>query len=290
MIELSDGLKRRMPFVFALFLGTLAVVLMQSYLGQQRRLLEQERLRLMESYRDPIQIVVAAKDLKQGVTLQASHLEFTSVPEHAAQPYSVTAPRTLLGLVTIAPIAKGEQVLKNKVRPIDAVPTGTILSSLTPEGKRAVTIGLDAMTGVGGFVRPGDKVDIMWTVKLPQPGSKDGQVVMLTLFQDVQVLAVGGQMLGRAPQPTEENRDYTVTLALDPQETSFLLFAREQGRIQLSLRSQREESAQIAISPTNINTVLEAKLGLKTAAPAKPTLQVEVFKGLKRDVVLLSGE
>ncbi len=295
MIRLTETLKRRMPILFALAMGALAVGIMNSWVQGERRKLEAARRKLLEDYRTPIEVVVASKDVHQGVLLDASHLATAAVPEKFAQPYAARSPRDVIGLVTIAPLAEGEQVLLNKVRRPEEVPTGTSLSSLTPEGKRAVTIGVDAVTGVGGFVRPGDNVDVLWNFQLPQVGGQQAQIVTLTLFQDIQVLAVGGQVVGggglQPESQQQQQRDYTVTLALDPQEISFLLFAREQGRIQLSLRPQHEGKSQAAVAPTNINTMLEAKLGIKTTAPPqKHARQVEVFKGLQRDVVLLPEE
>lgn len=291
-LQLSDTIRRRLPILFALVMGTLAVVFMQQYLAGQHRLLAQERARLLQNYQDPIKVLVVSKDLPAGATLEAGLLELADVPEKFVQPYAARTPRDILGLVTAVPLAKGEQVLMNKLRRPDEAPTGSTLAGLTPEGKRAVTIGVDAITGVGGFVRPGDEVDVLWTLKLPGAG-EDGQIVMLTLFQKVTVLAVGGQMAGRPPvdESQQAPRDYTVTLALSPQETAFLLFAREQGRIQLSLRPKKQgESQELAVPPTNINTLLEAKLGIKASPPPRPARQVEVYKGLKRDVVVMAEE
>jgi pilus assembly protein CpaB len=275
-------------------MGTLAVVIMQQYLAGQQRLLAQERARLLEDYREPVSVLVVARDLPPNTPLEAGHLEQASVPEKFVQPYAARTPRDVLGLFTAAPLAKGEQILMNKLRRPDEASSDTTLAGLTPEGKRAVTIGVDAITGVGGFVRPGDEVDVLWTLKLPTAsgGPQDGQVVMLTLFQKVPVLAVGGQMVGRPAvgEAQQAPRDYTVTLALTPQETAFLLFAREQGRIQLSLRPKRGETQEVAVPPTNINTLLEAKLGLKPVAPPRPVRQVEIYKGLKRDVVMMAEE
>ena len=292
--QLSETLRRRLPILFALVMGSLAVIFMQQYLAGQQRVLAQERARLLQNYKDPITVLVVAKDLPPGIVLEAGYFELADVPEKFVQPYAARTSRDVLGLVTAAPLAKGEQVLMNKLRRPDEAPTGSTLAGLTPEGKRAVTIGVDAITGVGGFVRPGDEVDVLWTLQLPQAGggSPGDQVVMLTLFQKVQVLAVGGQMAGRPPvgEAQQAPRDYTVTLALSPQDTAFLLFARAQGNIQLSLRPKRGESQEVLVPPTNINTLLEAKLGLKPAALPKPARRVEVYKGLKRDVVVMAEE
>ena len=296
--RISDTLRRRLPLLFSVFLGALAVIFMQQYLAGEQRKLAQERARLLADYRDPVQVLVTAKDVPAGTTLEVNLLDVAKVPEKFVQPYAARTPRDVTGLVTAVPLAKGEQVLMNKLRRADEVPSGSTLAGMTPEGKRAVTVGVDAITGVGGFVRPGDEVDVLWTLKLPQAGAgpNDSQFVMLTLFQKVPVLAVNGQMAGRpavgegGQQGQQAPRDYTVTLALNPQDTAFLLFARTQGQIQLSLRPKQGEAQEAAVPPTNINTLLEAKLGIKAATPPKPLRQVEVYKGLKRDIVEMAEE
>jgi pilus assembly protein CpaB len=294
-LQLSDALRRRLPLAFAVVAGTLAVLFMRQYIASREQLLQQERARLMEDFKDPITVLVAAKDIPPNFPVEITDLAETKVPEKFAQPYAARSVGDIMGLITAAPIAKGEQIMLNKLRREDEGPVAATLAGVISEGKRAVTIGVDAITGVGGFVRPGDDVDVLWTLKLPGSTPQDAQVVMLTLFQSVPVLAVGAQMAGKPGSAGEQGqaqgpRDYTVTLALSPQETAFLLFAREQGRIQLSLRPKQGEPVEVSVPPTNINTLLEAKLGLKAPAPPKPSRQVEIYKGLKRDVVVLAGE
>ena len=290
-MKLSPGaLRRLLPLVFAAAMGLVAVVLVHQHLSRQQRALELERKRLMADYQEPIEVVVAARDLEPATVLEPAHLTMARVPEKFVQPYASGSPQGLLGMVTLVPLAEGEQVLLNKVRRPEEVPTGSTLSALTPKGKRAVTIAVDTITGVGGFVRPGDAVDVLWTFKLPAASQQESQVVTLTLFQDVPVLAVGQELTEAAKRPVakQEEAGQTVTLALSPQETAFLLFAREQGRIQLSLRSSFDRGSQTAVAPANINTLMDAQLGVQRAPAA--THRVEVYKGLKRDIVVLSEQ
>ncbi len=296
MNQLAGTLRRLMPVIFAVILGLVAVLIMRQYLVQEYRKVERERQRLLADFQAPVKILVAAKDLPEGTALEAGHLATISVPQKFIQPFAARTPNELLGLVTLAPVAEGEQLLTNKVRRPDVSPASSTLSGVMPKGKRAVTIGVDAISGVGGFVRPGDNVDVLWTVKLP---GQAGEVVTLTLFQDVSVFAVGRDIVGR-PVPAGAGAGapggaaYNVTLALVPQEISFLLFAREQGRIQLSLRPKQEGGEQIAISPATsatFNQFMEAQLGIERSEPVeapRPPKQIEVYKGLERDVVLLS--
>ena len=294
----SANAKRLIPLVFAVVFGVVGLAVANRWklskeraLVQQKQALEKERQTLMANYQQPIEVVVAAKDIPEGAMIDASLLTTAQVPERFVQPYSVRTPQELVGKIAVAPIAAHEQILTNKLRKADAVPAGATLSTMTPKGTRAVTIAVDIITGVGGFVRPGDKVDILWTVK------EGDQIATFTLFQEVPVLAVGTEMAGRpAPSGKGEGQasqmaqqGYTVTLALAPPETSALLFAREQGKIQLSLRP-RLEAGQMPIPPANISTLLEAQLGTPAQAAPPVTRQVEVYKGLKRDVVALAEE
>ena len=292
--------------VVSIAAGSLAVVIVRNMMTEERRSLARERQRLQTDYQAPVEVVVAAKDLPEGTALEASQMKMVLVPEKFVQPYAVRSPGEILHRVAVAPIAEGEQILSNKLRSAEAAaaPKESTLSGIMPKGKRAVTIAVDSITGVGGFVRPGDTVDILWTTQVPGASKQESELVTLTLFQEVPVYAVGREVVGRAGSKSqkstssEESPQYTVTLALTPQETSFLLFARDAGRIQLSLRPKADSGTQVAITPANaatFNAFMESQLGVKSSAPPTPppqktARQVEVYKGLKRDVVQLPEE
>jgi len=289
------GRQRLIAFGFALVCGVLAVIFAVQWRGQQLRKFSALEQRLRTNYREPIAVVTAAKELPENTVVEVSHLTTANVPEEFVQPYAVRAPEEVLGKVTIAPIAAGEQMLLNKLRRQEEGPSGT-LSTVMPKGKRAVTITVDAITGVGGFVRPGDMVDVLWTVKAPPVGQEEGQILTFTLFQDVPVLAIGREALGgsrgasKAGQGQEESAAYLVTLALTPQEAAFLLYVREQGRIQLSLRPRGDKGQRVNVAPANMNTLMESVLGKEVTnqPPQKSTHAVEVFKGPERSVVTVN--
>lgn len=279
------------PLMFGLLAGAIGI---QAVRGRQLELEKKYKAltdKLTADYKSPIDVIVAKQDIPQGTEIQIKFLTLAKVPEKFIQPYATANPRDLTGLIAIAPIAKGEQVLKNKLRSASEIPSEGKLSGVTPEDRRAITIGSDALTGVGGFIRPGDNVDVLWTVKLPP--AQGGEAVTMVLFQDVSVLAVANQMVGRPATSQEGNRDYTVTLALTPQEASLLLYAREQGRVQLSLRSQADKGKKVAIAPANSRNLMEAVLGKEAVAPPPPppTTQrtVEVIKGLQRSLVAIEN-
>lgn len=286
--------KRVVPLALSIVLGLSGVYLMNQVLRTERKKLEAEKAKLYKDYRNPFQVIVAAKDIPEGTVLAQEHLGLLPVPEKFLQPYATQNPTQLVGKVTKVPFAEKEQILLNKIRSPDERPKGSNLSDITPEGKRAVTIVVDPTTGVGGFVRPGDKVDMLWTFKLggaPDKGGKaQDELVTLTLFQDVLVMAVNAQMMGLRPPgataDTVPSRESTVTLALTPNEAALVLFAREQGRLQLALRPPKDAGQQVAVQPANLAALMETVLGPQGPAPApSDTRTVEVYRGLQRDVM-----
>lgn len=278
------------PLMFGLMAGAIGIQAVKNREMQLERKYKVLTDKLTADYKGPVDVIVAKQDIPQGTEIQIKFLTLAKVPEKFIQPYATASPNELVGLVNIAPIAKGEQVLKNKLRKPNEIASEATLSGVTPEDRRAITIGSDALAGVGGFIRPGDNVDVLWTVKLP--AAQGGEAVTMVLFQDVSVLAVANQMVGRPASGQEANRDYTVTLALTPQDASLLLYAREQGRVQLSLRSQADKGKRVAIAPANSRNLMEAILGKEAVAPPPPpTTQktIEVIKGLERTVVAIEN-
>ena len=287
-MNLMSLIRRFLPFLFAAGMGLLAVFGMRYVMQQDRVKLAEERKKLYADFEQPFDVIVARKDIPEGESITAEMLDRMAIPKKFVQPYAKSRAADFLGMVTRAPIATGEQVLLNKLQKPEDVRALTSLSRITPEGKRAMTIGTDVLTGVGGFVRPGDVVDVLWSFQVPPPGGKkeDGELVTVTLFQEVVVLAVGDQMVGAAQgEPQEANKDYTVTLALTPLEAAYLTYAREQGQVQLSLRSQVDRDGQVNVPPANLTMLMESVLGRSTAPDTAPQRTVEVFKGLERSVV-----
>ena len=298
---------RAILVVVSIAAAALAMAIMKNMMNEERRDLARQKQKLQADYQAPVEVIVAAKDLPEGTTIDATHLKVAKIPEKFVQPYAARAPAELLHRVTATPIAEGEQILSNKLRAADAPagPKESTLSGVMPKGKRAVTIAVDTITGVGGFVRPGDTVDILWTTQVPGAAKQENELVTIVLFQEVPIFAVGREVLGRAApksksggEESSSQQQYTVTLALTPQEISFLLFARDSGRIQLSLRPKADSGTQVEISPANaatFNSFMASQPGMQpavqaAAAPQKAARQVEVYKGLKRDVVQLPGE
>ncbi len=117
-----------------------------------------------------------------------------------------------------------------------------------PQGKRAVTINIDSLSAVGGLISPGDYIDIIAQLNVPQGTKQTNEEVTSVIFQSLQVLAVGANF-NPSGDPQVYNaqqgaRSLYVTLAVDPEEASLLSFAQTKGKLQLSLRSPKEKDTK----------------------------------------------
>jgi len=118
----------------------------------------------------------------------------------------------------------------------------------TPPGKRAVTINIDSLAAVGGLVNPGDFVDIIARLRIPDDQEEDRKAVndvTTVLFQNVQVLAVGTNFKPLSNEPAydmqQKSKTLNVTLAVSPEEAGLLSFAGTNGTFTLALRAPVEE-------------------------------------------------
>ena len=282
--------QRFIAIIVGVILGVLAWVMVSSRMAEQERQLKASRRQPTVQTTD---VVVAKADIPENTVLKPDMIATQPVPTEFVQPYAIIEPMQALGQQTSAPVAKGEQLLATKLMAPGAAGT---LATKTPVGKRAVTLGMDPLTAVGGFIRPGDHVDILWTVLIPVAQGQQPQPVTVTLFQDVQVLAVGGEMVDaegrRGRSGGQEERGMSLTFALTPQETGLVLFAREQGKIQLSLRP-RTDTSTVQLPPASLDALFQAIMPQQANAGAQPQQQeapkgprhVEVFRGLTKETV-----
>lgn len=280
-------------------LAVIAVFMVNAYINQQRQnIQEQAKKALVNIQANQTAVLVAKKEIPRGTAIDAEMLETAIIPNQYIQPQTVTSLDRISGMVTIAPITKGEQISLTKLS--SSRLTGG-LAEATPVGKRAITISVDNIASLAGMIKPGDYVDVIAMVAVPvqtPEGKVASQVAVMPLFQNVMVLAVG-QETGVSIQPEarykkEEKKEASplITLALNPQEANLIAFVQEQGKIRLVLRSPADsqiEPIQLANWDTLFQYVMpkeahpELKKGELEAAE-----YVEVYRGLNKEKMPLS--
>lgn len=124
-------------------------------------------------------------------------------------------------------------------------------SVVMPPGKRAMTLRVDTLLAVGGLITPGDFVDVIAVLRIPEDPDIPARTkdVTTVLFQSLQVLAVDAlfqPVAGPAVYEIRQNAPaLNITLAVSPEEAGLLTFAQANGKLQLSLRSSTEKDRQM---------------------------------------------
>ncbi|MBI3601821.1 MAG: Flp pilus assembly protein CpaB [Candidatus Omnitrophica bacterium] len=128
----------------------------------------------------------------------------------------------------------------------------TLLTMKTPAGKRAVTVMIDSLAAVGGLLNPGDFVDVMAHLNVPEEASSDKKKTLTAMvFQDLQVLAINTNLEDAGAYDEQQAAgSLKVTFAVDPQEAGLLAFADKNGKLELALRATNENDKQMVKAST----------------------------------------
>ena len=231
-------------------------------------------------------VVMAADDIQVGAKLAARDVQVVSLPQSAVPPGAFSGTSQVLGRGAILPISKGEFILPSKLAAVNA---GAGLPSMIPPGMRAVSVRVNDVVSVAGFVQPGTRVDVLATGN--QGGGNERQTI--TVLENVAVIAVGGSLLERLAGG--EQSAPVITLLVSPDDAQRLALASQEGRIQLALRNPldtkkggigatRTSSLYLGDKPVATEPKPKIrKMAAKAPAPAPAPYQVEMIRGSKRD-------
>ncbi len=245
-----------------------------------------------KSQSGPIQgvdVLVAAKDLAVGSKINNDDIKFARIPQGSIPANAMRQKTDALERGVVLPITAGEFILPSKLA---ADKAGSGLPSLIPPGMRAMSVRVNEVVSVAGFVLPGTRVDVLLTGK--SSGSSDDQTT--TVLENVAVLATG-QKLERNSAGDPENAA-VITLLVSPDDAQKLTLASSQGKIQLSLRNPLDTKQQdlalvnnyslyrggAPVRPAATTTTPRARTKAVTTVPAAPSVyQIEIIKGDKRE-------
>jgi len=210
-------------------------------------------------------VMIANTDIPSGTEVTAGMLRLAQVAETARHPDAARTPNQVIGRITKVPIVRGEQVLDSRLLPAGVRPS---LTFVIPSGKRAISVAVNEVVGVAGFVKPGDRVDVLATMDSPDSDS----AVTTTVLQNVEVLAIAQDMEERVDK--EPKVTTTVTLAVTLAEAQRLTLAEETGVLRLALRPET------AADKEWVNPTTSEQLAGRTAsqAAARPAAQQPVVQ------------
>ncbi len=230
---------------FSLVLGLGAAMVARGWVADQEN----------KEKEDIATVVAASLAIPFGTKVEERHLKIIEMPKASAPPGSFSAKEDVIDKVTTQPIVAGEILMTARfVEQGD----GSTLAALVGKNMRAVTVRVDDVIGVAGFLLPGNRVDVV-------AARKDGRrAVTDTILRNIEVLAVDQTASTNDNEPVIVR---AVTLQVTPEQAETLVRGREEGSIQLTLRNPLDE---------------EEEAEEQVAAAAKPSPQVVVRRPAPR--------
>jgi pilus assembly protein CpaB len=233
-------------------------------------------------------VVVAAADLDVGAELGRDDVRIIEWPANSVPAGSMSDPNEAIGRGLILPVIQNEPILPMKLA---SKGEGAGLPPAIPPGLRAVSVRVNEVIGVAGYVLPGTHVDVLTTLS---PTDQKPDMTSKVILTNVQVLAAGTKI----ERDTDKDKPMpvsVVTLLVDPDEAERLTLAASEGKIQLALRNPLDKGVattkgvrpaallgMVASTPKapRARTQVAAVAAAPAAEPPLPT--VEIIRGDKR--------
>ena len=223
-------------------------------------------------------VAVATADLVWGTKLTADMIKLVPFPEESLPEGYLSTVERLHGRILLTSIKANEPILDAKLAPLDVTQGG--VAAVTQPEKRAMAVRVDDVVGVAGFINPGNRVDVLVTLREASSQTK-------TVLQNVLVLATGTQLdaHGNGTKPREVR---VITVEVTPEEAEKLALAAHEGKVTMALRNFTN-TQPILTSGATVSTLLSSyslpngKVQAKPSPPVieKPPVLVEIIKGGK---------
>ena len=233
-------------------------------------------------------VMVAASDLDIGAEITADNVRTINWPANSVPQFAFTDAKDVIGRGIVMPMIQNEPFLPMKLAAKDG---GTGLTPAIPPGLRAVSVKVNEVIGVAGYVLPGTHVDVVATVS---PTQNQADMTTKVILTNVEVLAAGTKI----ERTTDKDKPIpvtVVTMLVDPEQAERLTLASTEGKIQLALRNplDRNTPATRGVKPAALlgapasTPKAVARVGtpntVVAAAPRGPEpVTVEIIRGEKR--------
>jgi pilus assembly protein CpaB len=182
-------------------------------------------------------VVVVRKEIQLGEKITADHLALAPIPNGSAPEGVFRKMDQVVGRVAITPIGLRETITNMKLAPEG---TGGGLPAVIPEGYRAMTVKVDDVVGVSGFIMPGSFVDVVAIIVPPSQGGDRQDAISKIVLQSIKVLA-SGQKLDSPENEREPTSVKAVTLQVTPEQAEKLVLAANEGKLQLVMRNYSDQ-------------------------------------------------
>jgi pilus assembly protein CpaB len=187
--------------------------------------------------RDINNVVVAKREIPLGAKITADQLTLAPIPNGSVPDGVFRKIDQVVGRVAIQSIGLRETITNMKLAPEG---TGGGLPAVIPEGYRAVTVKVDDVVGVSGFVMPGSYVDVVSVITPPGPDGQAQGPISKIVLQHIKVLA-SGPKIDSPENQREPTSVKAVTLMVKPEQAEKLVLAANEGKLQLVMRNYSDD-------------------------------------------------
>ena len=227
------------------------------------------------------EVVVAAKELPRGARITEDMLKTATFLEESLPADHFTDIKELLDRVVLGKVVMNEPILESKLMSEGVGVAG--ISPLVKAGYRAMGVQGDSVLGLAGFVRPGNKVDVMVTLDSQSP---DEAPVTKLVLEKIPVLAAGTQLehTGDSEEPSPVG---VFTLEVNPDQAEILALASTQGQLHFALHNDADEKA-VLTNGKKIREMLMQHGGKRFAQRSnkrKKNPGVELIRGIQRAMI-----
>jgi pilus assembly protein CpaB len=270
--------KAFIPIALALVIATGGSFLLYKWL--QIKTAPKEVVQKVEA--EAVSVVVAVVDLPWGTKLQKEMLKTVPFLKESLPNGYQSDLTKLEGRIVISPLKATEVVLESRLAP-ESVTVGGVSAVIKP-GMRAIAVKGNKVIGISGFIKPGNRVDVLVTLKDPRTKTETTKMVL----SNVLVLATGTEIQEKADGKTSPVDVYT--LEVDPEQGERLALSAAEGKLQFALRNNMDMETVLTKGATVTKTLaslrgadpkVKTPTKVKTWVPRQRSLTVETIKGDK---------
>ncbi|MDQ2936337.1 MAG: Flp pilus assembly protein CpaB [Acidobacteriota bacterium] len=209
----------------ALLFGLLAAVSVSRYLSSAQALTK-----------NLSRVAVAKVAIPVGTRIIPEQVMVVQFPKESTPDGAFDSPEKLAGRVAVTNIAPREPITEARLAPEG---TAAGLSAVIPEGYRAMTVKVDDVVGISGFIMPGTLVDVVVVID-PQERAGMQDPISKIVLQNIKVLAIG-QNIDKPENQRDANSVKAVTLLVTPEQAEKLALAANEGKLQLVMRNSIDQ-------------------------------------------------
>ena len=210
---------------------------------------------------ETVDIAVAAVDMPWGTVLDKQTIKTAPYLRKSLPDGYHTGAATLEGRVLVYPVKSNEPIFESSLGPTSMKSGG--MAAVVKPNKRAMAVKVDKVVGVSGFVFPGNRVDILVTLK---EQSENKTAITKTVLENLLVLATGSEVEKTGKQEKPSTVD-VITLEVTPEEGEKLALAAIEGKLMLALRNF-SDTAEVVTRGTTVPVLLSS---YRSGSQAKPS-------------------